>query len=75
MVADLLVVELVADAARRADRLKEVPTDGVYDYTLPQDFSFGDLDDLLGDVYERRGWAREGGGGGRRPRRGAAGGR
>jgi hypothetical protein len=36
--------ELVADAARRADRLKEVPTDGVYDYTLPQDFSFGDLE-------------------------------
>jgi DnaJ-class molecular chaperone len=36
-----------------------------------ESFAFGDLDDLLGDVYARRGWAREGAGGGRRPRRGA----
>jgi len=35
-----------------------------------ESFSFGDLDDLLGDVYARRGWSGERGGGGRRPRRG-----
>jgi DnaJ-class molecular chaperone len=33
-------------------------------------FSFGDLDDLLGDVYARRGWSGDAAGGGRRPRRG-----
>jgi DnaJ-class molecular chaperone len=33
-----------------------------------ESFSFGDLDDLLGDVYARRGWSQ--GQGGRRPRRG-----
>jgi DnaJ-class molecular chaperone len=35
-----------------------------------ESFNFGDLEDLLGDVYARRGWAREGAAGGRRPRRG-----
>ena len=33
-----------------------------------ESFAFGDLDDLLGDVYARRGWSP--GQGGRRPRRG-----
>lgn len=33
-----------------------------------ESFSYGDLDDLLGDVFARRGWQR---GGGRGPRRGA----
>lgn len=33
-----------------------------------ESFAFGNLDDLLGDVYARRGWSR--GQGGRRPRRG-----
>ncbi|MCC6640193.1 MAG: DnaJ domain-containing protein [Deltaproteobacteria bacterium] len=35
-----------------------------------QSFTFGDLDDLLGDVYARRGWSQHGPGGGARARRG-----
>jgi len=35
-----------------------------------ESFTFGDLDDLLGDVYARRGWSREGPAGSARPRRG-----
>lgn len=34
-------------------------------------FTFGDLDDLLGDVYARRGWSRQAHAGRRRARRGA----
>lgn len=35
--------DLVARDAQYAERMAEVPEDGVYDYTLPEDFSFGDL--------------------------------
>lgn len=36
--------DLVARDAQYSERLAEVPEDGVYDYALPEDFTFGDMD-------------------------------
>ncbi len=61
-----------ADAARQAREQFGARFGGGAPGGFEESFSFGDLDDLLGDIYARRGWSGAGAGAGRgpRPRRG-----